>query len=246
MTDNQRFVASKQVILVVGCYTCILKMAGMEFEQIKAKIRSYQEQGKSLFTTSSFQSHSLVLLHILSRVDNSIPVVFINTGYHFPETIAFRDKIADQFGLLLIDLKSQTPKNVQVNSDGKLMFASDPDYCCYLNKTQPLQSIMPEYDVWVNGVRADQSKTREAMNVEQPAPHDVLRFHPMLDWTSKMIYNYRLEHQLPEHPLESKGYLSVGCEPCTRKFDPEMIERESRWYGLNKTECGLHTDLIQK
>ena len=103
-----------------------------------------------------------------------------------------------------------------------------------------------EHDIWINGVRADQSATRKAMQVEQPAPHNTMRFHPMLDWTSKMIYEYQKEFNLPRHKLESQGYLSIGCEPCTRKFDLEMQEREARWFGMNKTECGLHTALINK
>jgi phosphoadenosine phosphosulfate reductase len=218
----------------------------MDFHNIEKKIRAYQEEGKSLFTSSSFQSHSIVLLHILSRIDKSIPVYFINTGYHFPETITFRDKVTDLFGLTMVDKKPATPKSLQKDASGKLLFTSDPDYCCHLNKVLPMDEALIEHDIWINGVRGDQSAVRKAMLVEQPAPHNTLRFHPMLDWTSKMIYDYQKEFNLPKHDLESKGYLSIGCEPCTRKFDLEMQERESRWFGMNKTECGLHTDLITK
>ncbi|MEM9298061.1 MAG: phosphoadenylyl-sulfate reductase [Bacteroidota bacterium] len=218
----------------------------MTFEEIKKQLEKYKEDGKCLFTTSSFQSHSLVLLHMLSRMDIEIPVVFINTGYHFPETVAFKDRIADEFGLDVIDLKSDVPKFMQRGQDGRLLFASDPDHCCYLNKTQPVDGLLMRYDVWINGVRADQSAVRKAMKVEQPAPHNAVRFHPMLDWNAKMIYEYQKEFDLPKHPLESNGYLSVGCEPCTRKIDPEMMEREARWFGMNKVECGLHTDLVGK
>ena len=218
----------------------------MDFLSIKDKVEQYQAEGKKMFTTSSFQSHSLVLLHMLSRIDRSIPVYFINTGYHFPETITFRDYITNLFGLNLIDLKSSVPKSMQKDTDGRLLFTSDPDYCCFLNKTQPMEAIIIEKDIWINGVRADQSAVRKAMKVEQPAQHNVIRFHPMLDWNAKMIYEYSKEYNLPKHPLEAKGYLSIGCEPCTRKFDPEMNERESRWFGLKKTECGLNTDLVAK
>jgi phosphoadenosine phosphosulfate reductase len=218
----------------------------MEFEKIKSKIKAYQEEGKKYFTTSSFQSHSLVLLHMLSRIDKNIPVAFINTGYHFPETIKFRDEIMNSFGLTnMIDVHSEMPKILQKGKNGRLLFASDPDYCCYVNKTEPLNNTLRSYDVWINGVRADQSKERKAMKEEQEAPFNSVRFHPMLSWNSKMIYEYRKEHKLPSHPLEEQGYMSIGCEPCTRRIDPEMSEREVRWYGLNKTECGLHTDLIK-
>ncbi|HEY9005643.1 phosphoadenylyl-sulfate reductase [Ohtaekwangia sp.] len=218
----------------------------MKFEEIKAKLEAYKAEDKKLFTTSSFQSHSLVLLHILSRIDRSIPIYFINTGYHFPETVQFRDYIGEQFGLNIIDLKSDVPKFMQRDADGRLLFTSDPDHCCYLNKTQPTDAILLSHDVWINGVRADQSAVRAAMKVEQPAKHGCTRFHPMLDWNARMIWQYQKEYNLPKHPLEEKGYISIGCEPCTRKLDPEMQEREARWFGMNKVECGLHTDLINK
>lgn len=218
----------------------------MTFEQIKDKLEGYKIAGKSLFMSSSFQSNSLVILHIISRIDNSIPVYFINTGYHFPETIQFRDQITEQFKLNTIDLKSDVPKHMQIDSGRRLLFTSDPDHCCYLNKTQPMKGILILFDVWINGVRADQSTVRAAMQVEQPAPYNTIRFHPMLSWNSKMIWQYQKEFNLPTHPLEAKGYVSIGCEPCTRKLNLGMQEREARWYGLEKAECGLHTELVTK
>ena len=217
----------------------------MEVAAIRQKIEQYAAAGKRMFTTSSFQTHSIPMLHILSEVDNSIPVYFINTGYLFPETVSFRDEVAEQLKLQIVDLKSDTPKYMQKGANGKLMFAIDPDHCCYLNKTQPMEAVLASHDVWINGVRADQSAVRKAMKVEQPAPFDSLRFHPMLDWDKRKIYAYIKEHNLPKHPLDDKGYISIGCEPCTRKIDLEMQEREARWFGLNKVECGLHTDLIK-
>ena len=218
----------------------------MKIDEIAHRIESYKAEGKTLFTSSSFQSHSLVLVHILSQIDRTIPVYFLNTGYHFPETVIFRDYITELWGLNTIDLKSDVPKFMQRDPEGRLLFTSDPDHCCHLNKTQPMDAILMSYNVWINGVRADQSAIRAAMKVEQPAKHGCLRFHPMLDWNARMIWQYQKEHNLPKHPLEEKGFVSIGCEPCTRKLDPEMQEREARWFGMNKIECGLHTDLINK
>jgi phosphoadenosine phosphosulfate reductase len=218
----------------------------LEVAQIQKQLEAYRERGLKLFSTSSFQSHSVVLLHILSQTDRSIPIYFINTGYHFPETVAYRDRIVDLLGLNLKDIYSDVPRNMQKDAAGRLFFASDPDFCCHLNKVQPLDTLLPKYDVWINGVRADQSAVRKAMKVEQPAKYGVVRFHPMLDWNSRTIETYLKEHKLPRHPLESQGYLSIGCEPCTRKFDPNMSEREARWFGLNKTECGINTELVQQ
>ena len=217
----------------------------MDFEGIKLKLELYGRARKKIFTSSSFQSHSVVLLHIISRVDKTIPVYFINTGYHFPETIQFRDYVTSLFGLNTIDLKPETSKHMQRDQEGRFLYASDPDHCCYLNKTQPMEVILKSHDIWINGVRADQSSVRAAMKTEQPARYGCVRFHPMLDWSAKMIWQYQQEYKLPIHPLEEKGYRSIGCEPCTRKLDPDMQEREARWFGMKKTECGLHTDLVK-
>lgn len=218
----------------------------MNFEDIKQQIESYQSRGLKLFNTSSFQTHSVVLLHIISCIDKTIPIFFINTGYHFPETITYRDQITKLLGLNLKDVFSSTPKSQQKDSNGRLLFASDPDYCCYLNKTQPLEPILAEYDVWINGVRADQSSVRKSFKVEEKAPFNAIRFHPMLDWTPKMIHTYLEEYKIPRHPLEEKGYFSIGCEPCTRAFDTELDDRGGRWFGLKKSECGLNTELVSK
>ena len=217
----------------------------MNFEEIIEKIEGYLSAGKKIFTTSSFQTHSIPLLHIISRIEPSIPVYFLNTGYHFSETIEFRDQVVELLNLNLIDLKPDTPKNMQLDPDGKLLFTSDPDHCCYLNKTQPMEQVLMSFDVWVNGIRAEQNSFRSDLKEEQSAKYNVVRFHPMIGWTGKDIFNYRKKHNLPEHPLESRGYFSIGCEPCTRKLDLEIQEREARWYGLNKTECGLNTDLVK-
>jgi phosphoadenosine phosphosulfate reductase len=215
-------------------------------EDIYSKLKEYQEKGLKLFTSSSFQTHSIVLLHLLSEFDNTIPVYFINTGYHFPETMTYRDQIADLFKLNVQVVASTTPRNMQKDAEGRLLFTSDPDYCCYLNKVQPLDAVLPNYDIWINGVRGDQSAVRKSFAVEQPAPHNTIRFHPMLDWDMRMIEKYIKEFQIPRHPLEAKGYLSIGCEPCTRKLDIETYNRQGRWFGLNKTECGLNTELVNK
>lgn len=218
----------------------------MNFEEIENRINEYENRGLKLYTTSSFQTHSIVLLHLLSRINKNIPVFFINTGYHFPETVAFKDLVGEKFNLNIKEVVSSIPRHMQKDEQGQLLFVSDPDYCCHINKVEPLEPILSEYDVWINGVRADQSAVRKNFQIEEQAPHNVIRFHPMLDWNNRMIYAYLKEHQLPRHPLEEKGYTSIGCEPCTRKMDLEMNEREARWYGLKKTECGLNTELVKK
>lgn len=217
----------------------------MTIENIKKYIKNYKKEGLKIFVTSSFQTHSIPLLHILSEIDNSIPVMFINTGYLFPETLTFRDDIVKLFNLNLVNVTTTVSRIYQKDCNGNFLFTSDPDRCCYINKTQPMEPILAGHDIWINGIRADQNANRKNMKVEQDGAFNCKRFHPILDWNNKMIYNYIKEHHLPKHPLDEKGYLSIGCEPCTRKFDITN-ERSGRWFGLNKTECGLHTDLTGK
>lgn len=217
-------------------------------KQIQSELRAYKERGLRLFTSSSFQTHSTVLLHIIAQTDPDIPVFFLHTGFHFPETINYKKEITALFGLNTIDLRAATPKIMQVDDHGRFLYTSDPDYCCYLNKIQPLEPMLDTYDIWINGVRADQNANRATFKREAATAHKAVRYHPMLDWNGKMIYDYIRTHQIPHHPLDAKGYLSIGCEPCTRKLTAEMMadERQARWYGMSKTECGLHTELIKK
>jgi len=217
----------------------------MTIENIKKNIENYKKDDLKLFVSSSFQTHSIPLLHIISNIDNAIPVMFINTGYLFPETLIFRDKIVKSLDLNLINITSSISRIYQKDCNGNFLFTSDPDRCCFINKTQPMEPILTEYDVWINGIRADQNANRKSMKTEQDGAFNCKRFHPILDWNNKMIYDYIKQHDLPKHPLDDKGYLSVGCEPCTRKFDLND-ERSARWFGMNKTECGLHTDLVDK
>ena len=213
---------------------------------IEQRINGFLDEGLKLFASSSFQTHSIPLLHIIASISNEIPVYFINTGFHFPETLMYRDQIAELLGLKVIDTKPVVCKSLQCDADGNLYFASDPDHCCYLNKIQPLEPVLIEKDIWINGIRAEQSAQRKKMGLVEKSPFGTLRYHPMLHWTNKEIFYYRKLYDLPPHPLEEKGYLSIGCEPCTRKADLSRDERQGRWFGMKKTECGLHTDLIEK
>jgi len=208
------------------------------------KMLEYSAQKKRIFVSSSFQTHSIPLLHILSKIDQSVPVFFLNTGFHFSETLTFRDMIAKLLNLNLHSIESSVPKSLQKNGMGKFLFCSNPDYCCHLNKIAPLEPILMSNDIWISGVRRDQNQNRKQMSMEAKGPYNTTRFHPMLEWNSKMIYEYRKFYSLPEHPLEKEGYLSVGCKPCTHKYTEG--QRDGRWAGLNKNECGLHTDLINK
>ena len=212
------------------------------------KVVSYLEQGLTVFASSSFQTHSIPMLHILSKIDNRIPIYFLNTGFHFPQTLTYRDEIATLLGMEVSSLTSPLAKIAQKDANGRLLFLSDPDRCCYLNKTLPMETVLAEGDIWITGVRRDQNANRKNFEFEAKGPFGTTRFHPMLDWNNQMIWHYIKTNGLPKHPLEDSGYASIGCLPCTQKlsFDDDGNFRGARWAGLKKTECGLHTDLIEK
>jgi phosphoadenosine phosphosulfate reductase len=215
--------------------------------KIETRLEAYQRENAKLFLTSSFQTQSLPLLHIIARFDRAIPVYFINTGFHFPEMLSFRDEIAKEFSLNLKILSSPSSRSSQI-VNGRFMFTNDTDHCCYLNKIQPLEAVLAQHDVWINGIRRDQSQVRSDMEEVEKAPFDSVRYHPMLHWNRQMVESYIRQHRLRRHPLEASGFSSIGCEPCTQKVDLELMadERYARWFGQSKVECGLHTELVKK
>src|SRR5690606_29777695 len=142
-----------------------------------------------------------------------------------------------------IDVSSPVTKIGQRDAQGRFFFVSDPDHCCYLNKVLPMEPVIARHDVWINGVRRDQTKFRAALQEEELMGEGKRRYHPTLDWTSRMIWTYRQMHGLPEHPLDAKGYLSIGCMPCTRAFTDG---RGGRWAGQSKEECGIQTAFVKR
>jgi phosphoadenosine phosphosulfate reductase len=204
-------------------------------------VDSYREASMRMVASSSFQTQSMPLLHLISQVEPAIPVHFLDTGFHFAETLAFRDRVVERLGLELIVLESPVPKSAQLTSIGMMLFTADTDRCCHLNKTLPMEPVLAAADVWITGVRRDQSSTRASFDVEAPGRFGTTRFHPMLHWTKRDIWAYITAHDLPRHPLELEGYESIGCAPCTLK--PSLDDRSGRWQGQAKTECGLHTVL---
>lgn len=224
----------------------IAKSIKMDSSQIIEELTKLKNDNKSLFLTSSFQTQSLPLLHIISQLDFKIPVFYLNTGFLFPETLSFIDELRDLLSLDIRSLSSDISKINQIDKNGNFLFSTDPDYCCHINKVKPLESTIAQYDIWISGVRADQNFNRSTLKTFEESLNGKMRFHPMLSWTSRDIYLYIERHKIPKHPLESQGYVSVGCEPCTRKPSIDNNERSGRWHGLTKTECGLHTELIKK
>ena len=219
-----------------------------QIEVISGELAEYRSRGLTMFATSSFQTNSVVLLHLISELAPEVPVFFLDTGYHFPETLMFRSALQERLGVDILDLRSSFTRLEQRDTGGRLLYASNPDRCCELNKVLPLDPVIAEKDVWISGVRGSQSANRGSMGREATGRGGILRYHPLLDWDARMVHYYIEQHDLPRHPLEAKGYLSMGCMPCTRKpsADGALDDRTGRWFGMNKTECGLHLDVESK
>lgn len=192
---------------------------------------------------SSFGAESAVLLHLVSTVDPSVPVLFLDTGKHFPETLAYRDTLLERLGLT--DLRSLTPDAEELGKkDGNgLRWSYDPDGCCDIRKVAPLASALMNFDASITGRKAFQASTRSGLprfEIDTTDAQGRLKVNPLADWSSERLAAYIAEHDLPAHPLVAQGYPSIGCSPCTSKVADGEDPRAGRWRGWDKTECGIH------
>lgn len=203
-----------------------------------------EQFGQGLLFTSSFGAQSGVLLHLWSEVARHLPVVFLDTGFIFPETLAYRDALASQLGLHVKTLRPDIPNDEFVGRYGSDIQQKDADFCCGVNKVAPLSPLREAATAWVSGLRRDQSKTRADAQLFERDGH-LVRVHPLAAMTRSEVAAYLAQHQIPEHPLASRRYLSIGCAPCTRAVGEGEDERAGRWSGSSKTECGLHTSRAQ-
>lgn len=197
--------------------------------------------GDDLLFTSSFGAGSGVLLHLWSRVAPGRPVVFVDTGFHFDETLRYRDDLARQLGLRVEVARPAQDPAAFVVEHGPDIYLRDPDFCCARNKVDPLEPYRARARAWVSGLRRDQGKTRAAAPVLRLEPDGVVKVHPLVTMTADDARAYMAEHGVPEHPLVKRRYLSIGCAPCTSPVADGDDERAGRWAGKGKTECGLHT-----
>ncbi len=202
-----------------------------------------QAFGDRLLFTSSFGTGSGVLLHMWSRVARHLPVVVVDTGFLFDETIAYRDAMARDLGLRLEIARPDVARDDFLWQHGADIMEREPDFCCAQNKIAPLKPWIARSLGWVSGVRRDQSRTRERVPILLPMEDGPMKIHPLATMTSGEAQSYMDTHRIPEHPLKAKRYLSIGCWPCTQPVAEGGDERDGRWAGKAKTECGLHTFL---
>jgi phosphoadenosine phosphosulfate reductase len=185
--------------------------------------------------TSSFQAECVALTHMLREVRPDIPVLFLDTFHHFPQTLAYRDELTERWGLNLVTLGAAVP------SVG-LWSAESTEACCRRHKVEPLFSALEAHDAWFTALRRDQSPSRAHLKEIEPFKlpgRTITRISPLAAWTTRDVWRYAKDHDIPLLPLYELGYTSIGCEPCTAvPFDPEN-PRSGRWQG-QKLECGIH------
>lgn len=191
---------------------------------------------------SSFGAESAILLHLIAQINRDIPVIFLDTDKHFPETLAYRDLLVERFGLNLVNL---TPKlsDIEKQDSNGLRWSFDPDGCCHIRKILPLEKEMAKYDASISGRKGFQSKTRNALprfEIDTTDTQGRLKINPLADWSKEQLDGYIAEHDLPPHPLVEQGYPSIGCSPCTSKVAEGEDPRSGRWKGWDKVECGIH------
>ncbi len=190
---------------------------------------------------SSFGAESAALLHLVASIDPAVPVLFLDTGKHFPETLAYRDTLVERLGLTGLRVLTPDPELLAKKDGSGLRWSYDPDGCCEIRKVLPLDAAMAGFDASITGRKAFQASTRNALPRFEVDAAGKLKVNPLADWTRADIEAYFATHDLPRHPLEAQGYLSIGCAPCTSKVKPGEDPRSGRWVGWEKTECGIHT-----
>jgi phosphoadenosine phosphosulfate reductase len=216
--------------------------AQLEKASTEALLRwAWEAFAPAVALSSSFQTQSVPLLHLVSLICPQMPILFIDTGFHFLETLAFRDELQTRLGLKVVSVRPAVEKSELLAQYGEGLYRRDPDLCCYLHKVEPLERAVQGLRAWLTGVRRDQTAHRNHLSVVEQGSSDLLKIHPMLHWSQEQIWDYIHQHRLPVHPLFPAGYISVGCAPCTRPVAPGEAERAGRWAGSPKTECGLHT-----
>ncbi len=183
-----------------------------------------------------------ILPHLVGQVLPGVDVLFLETGYHFTQTLDTRAAVARSLPVTVVDALPRQTVAEQGAEYGARLHDRDPNLCCFLRKVEPLARALEPYAGWVTGVRRDEAPTRVGTPViGWDDKHDMVKVNPLATWTADDVEAYQIAHDLPRNPLVAQGYPSIGCEPCTRRVAPGEDPRAGRWSGQDKTECGIHT-----
>ncbi|MCS6776400.1 MAG: phosphoadenylyl-sulfate reductase [Chloroherpetonaceae bacterium] len=195
-----------------------------------------------LTMATAFGAEGCVLLAMLAAIEPRVRVFNLDTGYQFPETLELRERIRARYG---IDVELVRPEETVEEMERRLggpIYGTDPDACCRMRKIEPLRRALAGYDAWITAIRRDQTPDRaRAGIVEWDSKFQLVKINPLANWTRKDVWAYIYVNEVPYNPLHDRGYLSIGCWPCTRPVQPGEDERAGRWANFAKLECGLHT-----
>jgi len=214
------------------------RYAGVDTREMLADLLTGELAGRTAIV-SSFGAESAVLLHLVASIDKAVPVIFVNTQKMFGETLAYRDELSERLGLIDLRVFRPDPRLLAAKDATGLRWSYDPDGCCDLRKVEPLRRALAPFDAWISGRKGFQSGTRIALPRFE-IDEGRLKLNPLADWTKGDLDAYFAANDLPRHPLEAQGYLSIGCAPCTSKVLPGEDPRAGRWRGWDKVECGIH------
>jgi phosphoadenosine phosphosulfate reductase len=194
---------------------------------------------------SSFGAESAALLDLVAQVDPATPVIFLDTQKLFPETLAYRDTLVGLLGLTDVRTVQPDPRDVERHDPDGSLWSYEPDLCCHIRKTEPLDGALRGFDAWITGRKRFHGGSRAKLEtIELDQPTGRLKVNPLATWGAEDIARYLAERGLPAHPLTARGYSSIGCVPCTRPVKPGEDVRSGRWSWLDKTECGIHGEGI--
>jgi phosphoadenosine phosphosulfate reductase len=219
-----------------------------KLDQLRATLAGVLPGNRDICLTCSFQAEDVLLTRLAIELDRSLPILFLDTGYHFAETYVYRDQITHDWQLNLINLLPDKSVAEQESEHG-LLYRSSPDLCCKLRKVEPLFNAVANYRVWLTGLRREQAKSRAALEESAvftlPGGKQVLKLAPLAQWSTRDVWYACEQLEIPLLPLYARGYTSIGCEPCTSlPLDPND-PRSGRWSG-RKVECGIHIEAAAK
>jgi phosphoadenosine phosphosulfate reductase len=183
-----------------------------------------------------------VIIHLVSQLTPGIDVLFLDTGYHFAETIGTRDAVSAVYPVNVVNVTPATTVAEQDAELGPRLYSRNPDLCCYLRKVVPLEKALGPYDAWITGVRKEETDSRSDTRVVQWDPkRQMVKINPIVDWSQEQVDTYIAENGVLVNPLVYDGYPSIGCQTCTMRVEAGADPRSGRWAGTAKTECGIHT-----
>lgn len=188
---------------------------------------------------SSFGAEAAVLLQMVAAIDRHLPVIFLDTGKLFGETLRYRDRLAERLGLTDLRVIRPEPAETAAADPEGMLFDRDPDACCAIRKVRPLRRALAGFDAWISGRKRYQGALRAFLPVIELSGAKI-KLNPLARWEKIRIEEELARHDLPRHPLEADGFLSIGCMPCTTRVAPGQDPRAGRWAGRAKTECGIH------